>query len=108
VLRLGSLLWRLRRPTTMETGLSEIRAEHSHDDRQSRPLLPNFCDVIHAVFQRADTINARTGWHNRVDDLGTMADARMKTDVSAGFLLSESKRNPRNCRNISALSLCFH
>jgi hypothetical protein len=30
VLRLASLLWRLRRATTMETGLFEI-----HDDRQS-------------------------------------------------------------------------
>src|SRR3954466_594662 len=28
VLRLASLLWRLRRATTMETGLFEIQAEH--------------------------------------------------------------------------------
>jgi hypothetical protein len=28
VLRLGSILWRLRRATTMETGLFEIQAQH--------------------------------------------------------------------------------
>ena len=28
VLRLASLLWRLRRATTMETGLFKIQAEH--------------------------------------------------------------------------------
>jgi hypothetical protein len=28
MLRLASLLWRLRRATTMETGLFEIQADH--------------------------------------------------------------------------------
>jgi len=36
VLRLASLLWRLRRATTMETGLFEIQAEHLRDRRQTR------------------------------------------------------------------------
>src|SRR5436305_2307409 len=40
VLRLASLLWRLRRATTMETGLFEIQAEHLRDYRQARQLLP--------------------------------------------------------------------
>src|SRR5262249_37569494 len=31
VLRLASILWRLRRATTMETGLFEIHAEHLRD-----------------------------------------------------------------------------
>src|SRR6202048_2817438 len=39
VLRLASLLWRLRRATTMETGLFEIQAEHLRDHRQTRKLL---------------------------------------------------------------------
>ena len=41
VLRLASLLWRLRRATTMETGLFEIQAEHLSGFRQrqfTRPL----------------------------------------------------------------------
>src|SRR6516164_11712569 len=39
VLRLASLLWRLRRATAMETGLFEIQAEHLRDYRQNRQLL---------------------------------------------------------------------
>jgi hypothetical protein len=35
VLRLASILWRLRRATTMETGLFEIQAQHLYDYRQS-------------------------------------------------------------------------
>src|SRR5438270_7939595 len=36
LLRLASLLWRLRRATTMETGLFEIQAEHLREFRQVR------------------------------------------------------------------------
>src|SRR5881392_3714601 len=35
VLRLASLLWRLRRATTMETGLFKIQAEHLREFRQA-------------------------------------------------------------------------
>src|SRR6266700_2633097 len=34
VLRLASILWRLRRATTMETGLFEIQAKHLRSDVQ--------------------------------------------------------------------------
>src|ERR1700683_301745 len=34
VLRLASLLWRLRRATTIETGLFEIEAEHLSDEKR--------------------------------------------------------------------------
>src|SRR5437868_12200933 len=36
VLRLASLLWRIRRATTMETGLFEIQATHLLEFRKSR------------------------------------------------------------------------
>jgi hypothetical protein len=49
VLRLASLLWRLRRATMMETGLFEIQAEHLRGYRQARQLLPHSRDVIHAA-----------------------------------------------------------
>ena len=52
VLRLAGLLWRLRRATTMETGLFEIQAEHLRDYRQNRHLLPNTHGVIHRRFDR--------------------------------------------------------
>src|SRR5260370_28463229 len=53
VLRLASLLWRLRRATTMETGLFEIQAEHLGDYRQARQLLPHQ-GILATVFGRAD------------------------------------------------------
>ena len=46
VLRLASLLWRLRRATTMETGLFEIHAEHFRDDRQNLRLLTQSQNTI--------------------------------------------------------------
>src|SRR3954463_8816077 len=40
VLRLASVLWRLRRATTMETGLFEIQADHMREFRQVRQVGP--------------------------------------------------------------------
>jgi len=45
VLRLASLLWRLRRAITMETGLFEIHAEHFRDDQTLR-MLTHFQNAI--------------------------------------------------------------
>src|SRR4029077_7613217 len=64
VLRLASVLWRLRRATTMETGLLEIQAAHLRDYRQNRPLLASSRDVVHAMFRRSDTPNADAGSHD--------------------------------------------
>ena len=47
VLRLASILWRLRRATIMETGLFEIEAEHVGEYRENRRLLPGSREVIH-------------------------------------------------------------
>jgi hypothetical protein len=41
VLRLASLLWRLRRATLMETGLFEIQADQLRQYQKHRPLLAN-------------------------------------------------------------------
>jgi hypothetical protein len=49
VLRLASILWRLRRVTTMETGLFEIQAEHLRGHQQIRQLIPDSAAVIHAL-----------------------------------------------------------
>jgi hypothetical protein len=57
VLRLASLLWRLRRATTMETGLFEIQADHLKEFRQARQALPGSRDIVHARFGRADSIS---------------------------------------------------
>jgi hypothetical protein len=46
-LRLASLLWRIRRATTMETGLFEIQARHLHDFRSKRDAQQS---LIHRFF----------------------------------------------------------
>src|SRR6516165_2316984 len=50
VLRLASLLWRLRRATTIETRLFEIQAEHLRDFRRGRQISPASDEVLYALF----------------------------------------------------------
>ena len=54
VLRLASLLWRLRRATTMETGLFEIQADHLREFRQARQVNSDFREVVYAWFERSE------------------------------------------------------
>jgi hypothetical protein len=60
VLRLASLLWRLRRATTMETGLFEIQADHLIEFRQARQSFSASREVAYTLFGRIDSIS-----HNR-------------------------------------------
>jgi hypothetical protein len=69
VLRLASILWRLRRATTMETGLLEIQAEHLRSNHQAPQLSPNSHDVIQALFARAD-----------LSDRGSNLSAHIRSD----------------------------
>jgi hypothetical protein len=57
VLRLASLLWRLRRATIMETGLFEIHADHLSEFRQARHALLTSQEVFHTMFGGADSIS---------------------------------------------------
>jgi hypothetical protein len=50
VLRLASLLWRLRRATTIETGLFEIEAEHLTEAAQSNQVSSASHEVMRALF----------------------------------------------------------
>jgi hypothetical protein len=56
VLRLASLLWRLRRASTMETGLFEIQASHLREFRRARQVPASSREVIYALFREADSI----------------------------------------------------
>src|SRR5207247_5109007 len=57
VLRLASLLWRLRRATTTETGLFEIQAEHLREFRQTRQALPGCREVVYTLFGQVDSVS---------------------------------------------------
>jgi hypothetical protein len=56
VLRLASLLWRLRRATTTETGLFEFQANHLNEFRQARQALPASHTVIHSLVGQGATL----------------------------------------------------
>jgi hypothetical protein len=77
VLRLASILWRLRRATTMETGLFEIQAQHLHDYRQNRQLLSNSREVIHTMLRRADAASL-----SALSNMETLSDSGMKADAT--------------------------
>jgi hypothetical protein len=71
VLRLAGLLWRLRRATTMETGLFALQAEQLSEHRQVRPINPASRDIVRALFGPSDPdvmprlIDNRLGEHAR-------------------------------------------
>jgi hypothetical protein len=55
VLRLASLLWRLCRATTMETGLFEIQADHLNGFRQACQVQQPLERLFYALFGRAES-----------------------------------------------------
>jgi hypothetical protein len=80
VLRLASVLWRLRRVTTMETGLFEIQAEHLREPQQSRQLLADLHDVNHPPFRRSSE-NAPAVSQNPSNNLYAVPDLGIKGKV---------------------------
>jgi hypothetical protein len=58
VLRLASLLWRLRRATTIETGLFEIEAEPLNEATRSHQVSLDSREVLRALFGPRDSINS--------------------------------------------------
>ena len=58
VLRLASLLWRLRRATTMETGLFDIQADCLREFGQGHLTQPEAQEIIYARFQQVESVDA--------------------------------------------------
>ena len=73
VLRLASILWRLRRATTMETGLFEIQAQHLRDYRQNCRVAPKSHDIIQALFGRDDSTNLYEVSNSAVSKIETVS-----------------------------------
>ena len=71
MLRLASLLWRLRRAAIMETGLFEIQADHLIGFRQARQVNPTSREIVYALFGRADPASFDQRSHGITD--GTVA-----------------------------------
>jgi hypothetical protein len=58
VLRLASLFWRLRRATTMETGIFEIQANHLSEFRRARKERSASREIIYAMFGLTGSVGA--------------------------------------------------
>jgi len=65
VLRLASLLWRLRRATTMETGLFEIQAEQLKEFKRARQSVPASREVVYALFGSLGRLRSRSSVRRR-------------------------------------------
>ena len=61
VLRLASLLWRLRRATTIETGLFEFEAEHLREAGPSHQVSPASREVVRALFGHHELVDSPDG-----------------------------------------------
>jgi hypothetical protein len=82
VLRLASLLWRLRRATTMETGLFEIQANHLTETRQRGQLQPGSREVVYALFRRADDVDpAAAGMTNVSETVANLGPESVDLDA---------------------------
>jgi hypothetical protein len=57
VLRLASLLWRLRRATTIETGLFEIQADDVSNFKKTRQVRSDSQHIVYAMFGPPNPIN---------------------------------------------------
>jgi len=58
VLRLASLLWRLRRATTIETGLFGIQAEHLSDFGKRHQISPASREIVYTLSASYGVVNA--------------------------------------------------
>jgi hypothetical protein len=80
VLRLASILWRLRRATSIETGLFEIQADHFRERQQSPRLLPGSHQVIQTLFTETRD-SAPPASQNIRNNMDAVPDAGMRTEV---------------------------
>jgi hypothetical protein len=67
VLRLASLLWRLRRATSVETGLFEIQANHLSEFRQTHQIFPTTSEVVEALFRSTNSVSFDQTSHGVTD-----------------------------------------
>ena len=69
VLRLASLLWRLRRATTMETGLFEIQADRLSDFKQAHQPGSASQEIVYALLERAERVGLDRSISSRIEGL---------------------------------------
>ena len=78
VLRLASILWRLRRATAMETGLFEIQAEHLNHYPEPHRLLAGSQNVIREA--GSNGCSANNAQHNGMNQPAALVESEIKAD----------------------------
>ena len=82
VLRLASILWRLRRATIMETGLFEIHAQRLRDFQENCQVPAHSNDAIQALFRPDDSTGGYGISHSALSKIET--HPALKADNPAG------------------------
>jgi hypothetical protein len=90
VLRLASLLWRLRRATTIETGLFEMQADQLHELRKVREIHPESRNIVYAMFPPAEVVGSdpRRAPDNITTRVNAMHSVSGPSDPAADLALS--------------------
>jgi hypothetical protein len=81
VLRLASLLWRLRRATTIESGLFKIQAKHLLQFRQRRWAHQNRQNITDSMYRNVVATEDRLGQDH--DELNSVADPGSPSPVDS-------------------------
>src|SRR5215469_6703746 len=93
VLRLASVLWRLRRATAIETGLFDIQAEHLRGIKQPNQVRRGSREVVYGPFGRAGSVSfdpdpASPGSTHQADVPGSIGQSVIPTtEFARCFLL---------------------
>ena len=91
VLRLASLLWRLRRATTIETGLFEAGAGHLKNEGQSHQVGPASREVVRALFGPRDPARVVSA-ERPVDPAGDLTECYLRLANLPNFALDRLSR----------------
>ena len=87
MLRLASLLWRLRRASTIETGLFEIQADHLADLRRECGVAPDTRQIVYAMFEQPCSLDADTShWPTTSEAKSTSLASNPTVDFARCFL----------------------
>jgi hypothetical protein len=76
---LASLLWRLRRATTIESGLFKIQAKHLLQFRQRRQAYQHRQDIVDGTWR--DVIEIEDGMQQQGNDSTSYIDASSRSSV---------------------------
>jgi hypothetical protein len=98
VLRLASLLWRLRRATAIESGLFKIQARHLLNFRQGRRAHQDRQAIIEAMYQNA--IPTGNAIRQDVDEFVTGQESNSFSAAEDQDVLTQSFLRLINCRPI--------